>query len=180
MTRAAIADAIKCALDMRDLADRYGVSAARQNAVMVCCPFHADKTPSMKLFSDGFTCFGCHAHGDQIDFVMALFGVDFWAAATMINADFALGIPIDAPPDDAMRQRASALAARRSARRKALMLAESNYWRAHDRWLLFDRLLYSTEPFSVLWRWAVSRIDNARIDLEDAQTKWIEVRKKRV
>ena len=28
------------------------------------CPFHADKTPSLKLYGDHFHCFGCGAHGD--------------------------------------------------------------------------------------------------------------------
>lgn len=178
MTRAAIAEAIKSATDMRDVAERYGVAVSPRSS-MVCCPFHRDKTPSMKLFANGFKCFGCNAHGDQVDFVMALFGVDFLAAATMINADFALGIPLDAPPDDTMRQRAYALAARRSARRKALALAESNYWRAHDRWLLCDRLRYTAAPYSVFWRWAVTHIDTAQAELEDTQFTLIEVRKQR-
>lgn len=178
MTRATIAETIKSTTDMRDVAARYG-STVPSRGDMVCCPFHADKTPSMKLFHDGFKCFGCGVHGDQTDFVMRMFGVDFRAAAEIINADFALGIQIGTPPDDAMRRRADALTARRSARRNALARAESNYWRAHDRWLLLDRLLHSAEPYSVLWRWAVNRIDNARIDLEDTQMQWIEVRKKR-
>lgn len=178
MTRAAIAEAIKSATDMRDVAERYGVAVPPRGS-MVCCPFHRDKTPSMKLFSDGFTCFGCHVHGDQIDFVMALFNVDFMASVRILNADFALGIPIDAPPDDAQRKQSDAIRIRRQQRRKALMLAESNYWRAHDRWLLLDRLRHSAAPYSVFWRWAVTHIDTAQAELEDAQFTLIEVRKKR-
>ena len=34
---------------------------------MVCCPFHNDRTPSMKVDSR-FYCFGCGASGDVIDF----------------------------------------------------------------------------------------------------------------
>ncbi len=34
---------------------------------MVCCPFHPDRNPSMKLYDDHFYCFGCHAHGDVVD-----------------------------------------------------------------------------------------------------------------
>jgi DNA polymerase-1 len=30
----------------------------------ICCPFHADRTPSLQLYSDGhYHCFGCGAHG---------------------------------------------------------------------------------------------------------------------
>lgn len=33
----------------------------------VCCPFHADKTPSMKVYSKKAHCFGCGWHGDSLD-----------------------------------------------------------------------------------------------------------------
>jgi DNA polymerase len=39
-----------------------------------CCPFHADKTPSLHVYSDHFHCFGCGAHGDQIDWLMLVEG----------------------------------------------------------------------------------------------------------
>lgn len=35
----------------------------------VCCIFHKERTPSMKIYEDSFHCFGCGAHGDVIDFV---------------------------------------------------------------------------------------------------------------
>lgn len=37
------------------------------------CPFHKEKTGSFVIFSDNnsFYCFGCHKHGDSIDFYMA-------------------------------------------------------------------------------------------------------------
>ncbi|KQM88642.1 hypothetical protein ASE67_02560 [Sphingomonas sp. Leaf23] len=37
---------------------------------VACCPFHADKTPSLVLYKDQtYHCFGCGAHGDVLDFV---------------------------------------------------------------------------------------------------------------
>ncbi|MGN7160839.1 AAA family ATPase [Sphingomonas sp. SAFR-052] len=37
---------------------------------VACCPFHADKTPSLVLYKDQtYHCFGCSAHGDVLDFV---------------------------------------------------------------------------------------------------------------
>ena len=48
-----------------------------QNAFMICCPFHADKTPSMQVYTETNTmyCFSsnCKLHGkaiDQIDFIL--------------------------------------------------------------------------------------------------------------
>ena len=39
---------------------------------MMCCPFHTDNTPSMKIYHDHYHCFGCGAHGDRIDWLMAI------------------------------------------------------------------------------------------------------------
>ena len=43
-----------------------------------CCPFHGEKTPSFRVFSRGeYHCFGCGAHGDALDFLMEIEGVDW-------------------------------------------------------------------------------------------------------
>jgi DNA primase len=34
----------------------------------IACPFHQEKTPSLKLFENRFHCFGCGTSGDVIDF----------------------------------------------------------------------------------------------------------------
>ena len=41
----------------------------------ICCPFHADKTPSLHIYADHFHCFGCGARGDHIDWLMMTQGV---------------------------------------------------------------------------------------------------------
>lgn len=71
------------------------------------CPFHQEKTPSFYVFEDqgNYHCFGCGAHGNAIDFVMALEGLDFAEALTRL-ADLT-GIP--AP----LREPTGAAAARR-------------------------------------------------------------------
>ena len=55
------------------------------------CPFHADRTPSLKLYGDHFHCFGCGAHGDVIDLTAALLGCSKTAAARRLEADFGSG-----------------------------------------------------------------------------------------
>jgi hypothetical protein len=42
----------------------------------ICCPFHADSTPSLHLYDDHFHCFGCGAHGDHLDWLMMVEGMD--------------------------------------------------------------------------------------------------------
>ena len=53
------------------------------------CPFHVDTTPSMSVagIPDRFTCFGCGAHGDVIDFVQRLHHVTFIEAVHTLTAD---------------------------------------------------------------------------------------------
>lgn len=41
---------IKMAVSVKEAAEYYGLEVNRGN--MVCCPFHNDRTPSMKLFFD--------------------------------------------------------------------------------------------------------------------------------
>ncbi len=52
-----------------------------------CCPFHPDKSPSFTVNDDkGFAhCFGCGWHGDAVDFVMTVHGVDAREAVAMIT-----------------------------------------------------------------------------------------------
>ncbi len=79
---------------MREAAEHYGLKVSRNN--MVCCPFHDDRTPSMKLNEDYFYCFGCGAKGDVIDFVARLFDLTSLQAAQKLAYDF--GIDPDKPP----------------------------------------------------------------------------------
>jgi DNA polymerase bacteriophage-type len=40
----------------------------------ICCPFHADSTPSLHVYDDHFHCFACGAHGDHIDWLTIVEG----------------------------------------------------------------------------------------------------------
>ena len=56
---------------------------------MICCPFHNDKHPSMKVDRRYF-CFGCGAKGDAVDFVANCYGLSLKEAAEKIISDFGL------------------------------------------------------------------------------------------
>ena len=79
---------IKTAVSIKEAAEHYGLKIGRGN--MVCCPFHADRTPSMKLNEDYFYCFGCGASGDVIDLAARLFGLSGYDAAKKLAADFGI------------------------------------------------------------------------------------------
>ena len=87
-------ESVKAPATARQAAEHYGLKIGQGN--MVCCPFHADRTPSMKLNEDYFYCFGCGAHGDVIDLVARLFNLSSYDAAKKLAYDF--GIDPDKPP----------------------------------------------------------------------------------
>lgn len=81
-----IFEAVKSTVTPRMAAKHFGLSVSRNG--MVCCPFHDDRHPSMKLNEDYFYCFGCGAKGDVIELTSMLFGITALAAAQKLSADF--------------------------------------------------------------------------------------------
>ena len=82
---------VKASVTVPQAAVLYGLKPNRSG--MVCCPFHNDRTPSMKLNESYFYCFGCGAHGDVIDLTAGLFQVSSGEAARKLAADFGLAGP---------------------------------------------------------------------------------------
>ena len=85
---------VKEQVSTRDTAKFYGYKVSRNG--MMCCPFHEDKHPSMKV-DKNFICFGCQEKGDVIRFASLLFGLPPYEAAGKLAADMGLNI------SDAMR-----------------------------------------------------------------------------
>lgn len=85
---------IKSRLTAREVLEFYGLTVNR--AGFCLCPFHNEKTPSLKVFSGdrGWKCFGCGAGSSVVDFVMQYFGLSFADAVSKLNDDFNLGLPI--------------------------------------------------------------------------------------
>lgn len=81
---------IKEAVTARQAAEMYGLRVSRNG--MVCCPFHNDRHPSMKV-DKGFYCFACGVKGDVIHFVEKLFGISAFEAAKKLAVDFGVSIP---------------------------------------------------------------------------------------
>ena len=76
---------VKQAVCVPEAATYYGLQVSRNR--MVCCPFHNDRHPSMKLNERYFYCFGCGATGDVIDLVARLFGLSNYKAAQKLAQD---------------------------------------------------------------------------------------------
>lgn len=80
---------VKANVTARQAAEMYGLKVDRKG--MACCPFHHDKSPSMKL-DERYYCFGCGVTGDAVDFTMQLLGLRPKEAAFRLAADFGISI----------------------------------------------------------------------------------------
>ena len=95
---------IKAQVDTLAACRQYDIELQQRGSKFVgLCPFpdHAEKTASFTVFEDGkFKCYGCGKHGDSIDFVRLLFGMDFKSAVAKLAADFGIqgnGGPVERP-----------------------------------------------------------------------------------
>lgn len=59
------------------------------------CPFHQEKTPSFNVHEGKqfYHCFGCHASGDVLKFVMQIEGVSFYEALKSLAERYGIAMP---------------------------------------------------------------------------------------
>ena len=88
MKHTRIFDTLKARVTVPQAAAHYGVRIGQNG--MCCCPFHPDKTPSMKINETYYYCFGCHTTGDVIDFTARLLGLSPIDAARKLAANFGI------------------------------------------------------------------------------------------
>lgn len=88
-------EAVKQSVTTRQAAEFYGFRVNR--AGMIACPFHNDRTPSMKV-DKRFHCFGCGADGDAVDFVSRLFELPSKEAAMKLADDFGIAYDRNGKP----------------------------------------------------------------------------------
>ena len=135
------AEIIKLRIDMQDVLERYGFEINR--AGFMCCPFHNEKTPSLKVYENnrGWNCFGCGEGGDQITFVQKLFNLNFNEALKRIDSDFCLGLyekPTLAEYRKSQKQ-LNEIKIKRELEKQERQKIKDEYWEIFDEWLrLFE------------------------------------------
>ena len=181
-------DIIKSQINMIDICKTYGFNIHRGN--FICCPFHNEKTPSLKLYDGnrGFYCFGCGEHGSVIDFVMRYFGLDFKSAISKLNDDFCLGLPIGQRIDRRKQLEMERLAFQRRQKAKQeeaeRQQIEDAYWAAFDEWKRLDdnKRNYApktpSEPLHPLFVEALQNIAGAEYNLSCAEIARYEYEKR--
>lgn len=68
---------------MQNILERHGIKIKRNG--FINCPFHIERTDSMKIYQDSFHCFGCGESGDIFDMEMQLNGCDFRTAFELLG-----------------------------------------------------------------------------------------------
>jgi DNA polymerase I-like protein with 3'-5' exonuclease and polymerase domains len=51
----------------------------------ILCPFHDEKTPSMRVYPDHYFCFGCRAWGDHVDWLMQVERLEYDQARDIVD-----------------------------------------------------------------------------------------------
>ena len=79
-------DEIKQSVSMREVVEQYGYHPNR--AGFISCPFHKEKTASMKVYKDSVYCFGCGRSGDIFTFVQQMDGCSFKEAYLKLGGEY--------------------------------------------------------------------------------------------
>lgn len=82
---------------MLGVAERYFGEIPRHRKVR--CPFHADGSPSLHVYDDGWHCFGCGEHGDAVDLVAKLDNVDKVEALRRVTGEGWVPFPVSKRPE---------------------------------------------------------------------------------
>jgi DNA primase catalytic core len=116
-------------LPLEDVVQRLGIATERRGAItQALCPFHQDTRPSLSLYpADGTTtshyhCFACGAHGNAIDLVKQVLGLEFLPAVQWLAQQFGIKAP-----NRQSKQRAALAAASETALKFALRIYDEQH-----------------------------------------------------
>ena len=112
---------VRDATDLVEVASDHVKLKKRGRKYEGLCPFHEEKTPSFSIDPEKglFYCFGCHAGGDAIKFVMELERLSFPEAVERLARQFGVHLPAASP--DARRRR-------QTSDRLRTVLEEAQHW----------------------------------------------------
>lgn len=87
-----IADEIKSRCNIVDVVGRVVPLKRSGSNYKGVCPFHNEKTPSFVVSESKqiFTCFGCGATGDVLEFVKRYYNLDFKGAVEMLGKEYGI------------------------------------------------------------------------------------------
>ena len=135
---------IKAQYSMRDILGMYGMVPNRSGFIV--CPFHKEKTASMKIYPSSFYCFGCHTGGDIFDFVRKMEQCDFKTAFQKLGGSYS-----GHGMSDAAILRMKRAENERKRKERILQQARDNYSSACCRIREAETALAAKEPMTDEW-----------------------------
>lgn len=146
---------IKDANPIRKVAIELGAELRHDRSL---CLFHSEKTPSLTFYDDHYFCFGCHAGGDVISFVMRVLNLSFPTALRWLCRR--AGLPQSSGRCETALERAARLRAETKCEAER-QEEESFSWWERERW---DALLRGhRERFQMTGHWTSCLEDSHRM-----------------
>lgn len=133
---------IKATYSMRDILMRYNLPEPNR-AGFISCPFHKEKTASMKIYEKDFYCFGCQKQGDIFSFVQFMDNLTFKEAFRELGGGYDSSFSARLKVYQAQKKREM----RQKAEKKLERKREINYSLMH----FYRKYLDRAEPFSQTW-----------------------------
>lgn len=151
---------------MRDIVERYGFQVNRGG--FINCPFHNERTASLKVYQKDFHCFGCHTHGDIFTFIMKMDDCSFKDAVKSLGGE--TGRMSDAAITR-MRRRKREAERHRKRLSDALCRVRSASWELH----YWKDVLSVIEPFSDIWCDIQNLLPKVRCIADEAVNSYMDI-----
>lgn len=164
-------EVIRSSVSMLDVARYIGMEVNRSGYAR--CPFHPEKTASLRVYDGckGWHCYGCHAGGDVISFVMQYFELKYTDALKWLSEAFPLGFEFKSNRSrleaEKSKQRAFLLERERRAQDKARSELAVRWEAAVRRRHRLERWMCETTPFSSMYCYAVHALPEIEGKIDD-------------
>lgn len=161
---------IKAQYSMMDIVARYGLQP--NHAGFITCPFHSEKTASLKIYKDNFHCYGCGANGDIFTFVMLMENCDFKTAFHQLGGEYSgKGL------SDAAVLRIKRIELERQKKERIMQQARDKYLNACNSLHEAEEKLKGMEPMSSEWCDAQNALVGLRASADEALEELLNLQK---
>lgn len=152
------------------------------------CPFHGEKTASLKVYEDpkrGWYCFGCGAGGSVIDLAMLWYGTNYKETTERLDGDFKLGLlhcSRTKAETKAINEEIERKREERKARQVREKAAHEAYLDAFDAWMKNEQIIESKRPQGHFnepddeWFDAKAKQPILKYELDCAEERWWKIR----
>ncbi|MGI6545501.1 MAG: CHC2 zinc finger domain-containing protein [Fastidiosipilaceae bacterium] len=146
-----------------DIAKRLGVKI--NNRGYCCCPFHEEKTASLKFYENGtWHCFGCGKGGNSVTFVMLFYNLSCPKACKWIQRTLGIGEEMSESEWMLIRLEREK---KREQKTKYKREIDKRYLESCKRLLMLERIIDTSKIGSSDWVIALHERTSVEIQLDE-------------